>query len=187
MIAAMGFAVTAEAKTTENGTDIFTVSTKESFDAEQSLTYARVVCLKNNGDNNGTLLATCDQHIWVNGEQVWPIYRSTDGGESWTHISDVKDTALSTNRKAQPMLYELPQAVGNMPAGTILLAGNLVPNDQTESNLVLFKSNDLGESWQYVSTVDTGGPFVYDREPTSTTTTVWEPYLYMDDYGHLIE
>lgn len=186
MIAAMGFAVTAEAKTTENGTDIFTVSTKESFDAEQSLTYARVVCLKNNGDNNGTLLATCDQHIWVNGEQVWPIYRSTDGGESWTHISDVKDTALSTNRKAQPMLYELPQAVGNMPAGTILLAGNLVPNDQTESNLVLFKSNDLGESWQYVSTVDTGGPFVYDREPTSTTTTVWEPYLYMDDYGHLI-
>lgn len=186
MMIGIGFTVTVQAKTTDNGTAIFTVSTEDSFDDEQSLTYARVICLKNNGTNNGTLIATCDQHTWVDGEQVWPIYRSTDGGESWTHIADVKDTALSTNRKAQPMLYELPQAVGDMPAGTILLAGNLVPDDQDESNLVIFKSNDLGATWQYVSKVDTGGPFVYDRDPTSTTTTIWEPYLYMDDYGHLI-
>lgn len=178
--------VDVAAKTVENGTTVFSVSTNDSFDAEQAITYVRIVCLKNSGSNNGTLIATCDQHTWVNGEQVWPIYRSMDNGESWSHISDVTDTTFSTNRKAQPMLYELPQAVGNMPAGTLLLAGNLVPNDQSSSRIVIYKSTNVGVSWEYVSTVDVGGPFDYDRSPESTTTTIWEPYLYMDDYGHLI-
>lgn len=64
----------ADAKTIGNGTDVFTVSTSDSFDEKQALTYARVVCLKHSGSSDGTLLATCDQHVWVNGEQVWPIY-----------------------------------------------------------------------------------------------------------------
>ena len=182
----MLFSTKAEAKLVDNGTDVFTVSTSDSFDAEQALTYARIVCLKNNGSSNGTLLATCDQHVWVDGEQVWPIYRSTDNGESWTHITDVKDETFGTNRKAQPMLYELPQAVGNLPAGTLLLAGNLVPDDQSSSRIVIYSSTDQGSSWSYLSTVDTGGPFEYDNSASSTTTTIWEPYLYMDDYGHLI-
>ncbi len=169
-----------------NGTEIMSVSTDESFDEEQSITYARVVCLKNNGSNNGTLIATCDQHIWVNNEQVWPIYRSTDGGQSWTFVTNVTDEVFGTNRKAQPMLYELPQAVGNLSAGTLLLTGNLVPDDESSSRIVIYKSTDLGNTWEYLSTVDTGGPFVYDRSPESTTTTIWEPYLYMDDYGHLV-
>lgn len=174
------------AKTIDNGTDIFTVSTSNSFDEKQALTYARVVCLKHSGSGNGTLLATCDQHVWVNGEQVWPIYRSTDSGESWSHITDVKDETFGTNRKAQPMLYELPQSVGNLPAGTLLLAGNLVPDDQSSSRIVLYSSTDQGNTWDYLSTVDVGGPFDYDNSASSTTTTIWEPYLYVDDYGHLI-
>ena len=170
-----------EAKTIENGTTIETISTADSFDAEQAITYGRVVCLKNSGTNNGTLIATCDQHKWVNGEQVWPIYRSTDNGESWSLVSNVTDTVFSTNRKAQPMLYELPQAVGNMPAGTLLLAGNLVPNDKSSSRIVIYKSTDVGATWEYVSTVDIGGAFNYDRSPESTTSTIWEPFLYMDN------
>ncbi|MCI6464709.1 MAG: RICIN domain-containing protein [Faecalicatena sp.] len=176
----------SEAKVIENGTDVFKVSVNDSFDAEQALTYGRVLCLKNSGENNGVLLATCDQHMWVNSEQVWPIYRSTDDGETWQHISDVTDEVFGTNRKAQPMIYELPQAVGDMPAGTLLLAGNLVPDDQSSSRIVIYKSTDVGANWEYVSTVDVGGPFDYDRSPESTTSTIWEPFLYMDDYGHLI-
>ncbi len=176
----------AEAKLTENGADVFSVSTSDSFDDKQALTYGRVLCLKNSGSSNGVLLATCDQHVWVDDEQVWPIYRSTDGGNSWKHVTDVKDETFGTNRKAQPMLYELPQAVGSYPAGTLLLAGNLVPDDQSSSRIVIYCSTDQGTTWSYLSTVDTGGPFEYDNSSTSTTTTIWEPFLYMDDYGHLI-
>lgn len=169
-----------------NGNTIMTVDVADSFDNEQAITYARVICIKYDTENAGTLIATCDQHVWVNNEQVWPIYRSTDGGETWTHISNVTDTVYNTNRKAQPMLYELPQSVGNLPAGTLLLAGNLVPDDQSSSRLVVYKSSDVGQTWSLLSTVDIGGPFEYDPSPTSTTTTIWEPFLYMDDYGHLI-
>lgn len=176
----------SNAKVIENGTDVFKVNIADSFDNEQALTYGRVLCLKNSNGNNGTLLATCDQHTWVNSEQVWPIYKSVDDGESWEHVSDVTDEVFGTNRKAQPMLYELPQAVGDMPAGTILLAGNLVPDDQSSSRIVIYKSTDVGANWEYVSTVDVGGPFDYDRSPQSTTSTIWEPFLYMDDYGNLI-
>lgn len=182
----LGGTADVQAQTVQNGTSIFEVNVSDSFDDEQGLTYARVVCLKNSGSNNGTLIATCDQHVWVDEEQVWPIYRSTDGGESWTHVTDVTDEVFGTNRKAQPMLYELPQAVGDMPAGTLLLAGNLVPDDESSSRIVIYKSTDVGATWTYVSTVDTGGPFEYDRSTTSTTTTIWEPYLYMDAYGHLV-
>lgn len=182
----LGGTADVQAQTVQNGTSIFEVNVSDSFDDEQGLTYARVVCLKNSGSNNGTLIATCDQHVWVDGEQVWPIYRSTDGGESWTHVTDVTDEVFGTNRKAQPMLYELPQAVGDMPAGTLLLAGNLVPDDESSSRIVIYKSTDVGATWTYVSTVDTGGPFEYDPSTTSTTTTIWEPYLYMDAYGHLV-
>lgn len=175
-----------QAKTTDNGSVIFDVNVADSFDQEQGLTYARVVCMKHTASANGTLLATCDQHVWVDKEQVWPIYRSTDNGESWTHISDVRDTKFGTNRKAQPMLFELPVDVGGLKEGTLLLAGNLVPDDESSSRIVLYQSTDLGSTWSYLSTVDTGGPFDYDPSTTSTTTTIWEPYLYVDKYNHLV-
>jgi len=184
------FAISSDAQSfvslTNNGTTVMSVNVNDSFDVEQAITYARVVCLKHSQGNNGTLIATCDQHIWVDGEQVWPIYRSANGGATWTHISDVKDTTYNTNRKAQPMLYELPVSVGNLSAGTLLLAGNLVPDNQSSSRLVVYKSTDVGQTWSLLSTVDVGGPFDYDPSPSSTTTTIWEPFLYMDDYGHLI-
>jgi hypothetical protein len=178
-------ALEASAAITGNGVVAMSIDLEDAFE-DQALTYARILCLKHNGSYNGTLIITCDQHSWVNGEQVWPIYRSTDGGNTWTHITDVTDTLFGTTRKAQPMLYELPHDVGDLEEGTLLLTGNLVPYDQSSSRLVIYKSTDCGNSWTYLSTVDTGGPFIYDPSPTSTTTTVWEPFLYVDDYGHLV-
>ncbi|MDR2418400.1 MAG: RICIN domain-containing protein [Treponema sp.] len=168
-----------------NGIAAMSLSFADAFE-EQALTYTRIICLKNNDDNNGTLIATCDQHSWVNDEQVWPIYTSTNGGARWNHIADVTDTIFGTNRKAQPMLFELPQDVGSIKKGTILLAGNLVPFDNSSSRIVIYQSIDLGRTWTFLSTVDTGGPFIYDPSPESTTTTIWEPFLYLDSFGHLV-
>lgn len=178
------FSVSAVSET-GNGVAAMTIAENDAFET-QALTYTRIVCLKHSGSYNGTLIATCDLHAWVNGEQVWPIYRSTDGGQTWTHVTDVTDTMFGTNRKAEPMLYELPQAVGNLPAGTLLLAGNLVPYDESSTRIVIYKSTDHGSTWSYLSTVDTGGPFVYDRSASSTTTAIWEPFLYLDSYGRLV-
>lgn len=170
---------------TGNGVVAASVSENNAFDV-QALTYTRVVCLKHSGSYNGTLLSTFDQHSWVNGQQVWPIYKSTDDGTTWTHVTDVRDSTFGTDRKAEPMIYELPQAVGNMSAGTLLLAGNLVPDDQSSTRIVVYESTDHGSTWTYLSTVDTGGPAVYDRSTTSTTTAVWEPFLYLDSQGRLV-
>lgn len=178
--------IMANAAMNTSGNTVFSIGVNQSFDKEQGITYGRVVCLKHSGSHNGELLATCDQHMWVNGEQVWPIYRSKDNGANWTHITDVHDTVFGTNRKAQPMLYELPEAVGSLRAGTLILAGNLVPNDESSSRIVLYKSIDQGATWSYLSTVDQGGPFEYDRSPSSKTSTIWEPFVYMDAQKHLV-
>ncbi|WP_308796524.1 RICIN domain-containing protein [Agromyces silvae] len=133
--------------------------------------------------------------------QEWPIFESTDDGATWQKISAVdpgadfpgipgQEDTTQLDRTAQPFLYELPQAVGDLPAGTILLTGQIRPADRDDpasvSKLVVYSSSDHGASWSYLSTIDTGGPAVYDPSPTSTTTTVWEPTLAIDAYGGLV-
>ena len=82
------------------------------------------------------------------------------------------------------MLYELPKQVGDMPAGTILLAGNIFDDDPyKQSRIVIYKSLDSGKTWSFLSEVDNGGPCTYDPSVTSTTTTVWEPFLNLSKDG----
>src|SRR3954452_25156133 len=78
----------AEAVTTGNGSLVYSPSAGSSFDPAGT-TYSKIISLKNNGSSNGQLLVTFDQLVYVNGVQVYPIYRSTDGGSSWTHVTDV--------------------------------------------------------------------------------------------------
>lgn len=185
-VTASVFQVNANASMLHNGQAVYNMNVSQSFDKEQGITYGRIVCLKHSGTHNGELLATCDQHCWINHQQVWPIYRSTDDGETWQHITDIRDNKFGTNRKAQPMLYELPKKIGNLSAGTLVLAGNLVPDDESSSRIVLYTSTDQGTTWNYLSTADEGGPFTYDRSPESKTSTIWEPFVYTDSYGHLV-
>ncbi|MFT4279790.1 RICIN domain-containing protein [Microbacterium sp.] len=132
--------------------------------------------------------------------QEWPIFRSTDNGTSWTKISAVnpglqfpgipgQEDTTQLDRLAQPFLYELPQATGGLAAGTLLLTGQIRPADRDDpasiTKLVVYKSTNQGASWSYLSTIDTGGPAVYDPSSTSTTTTVWEPTLIVDGNGGL--
>ena len=133
--------------------------------------------------------------------QEWPFFRSTDNGTTWQKISSInpglqfpgipgQEDSTQLDRTAQPFLYELPQAVGNLAAGTLLFTGQVRPADRDDpasiTKLVIYKSTNQGTSWSYLSTVDTGGPAIYDPSSTSTTTTVWEPTLAVDANGGLV-
>ncbi|MCU1528682.1 MAG: alpha-glucosidase, family 31 of glycosyl hydrolase [Frondihabitans sp.] len=147
--------------------------------------YTRVITLRHNGAANGTLIATFEDNVTAT-TAVFPIYKSTNNGATWTHVTDVTDTHYGYGNRQEPSLYELPQAAGTLPEGTILLAGNVEPQDQSSTNLVLYDSTDAGSTWSYRSTIDTGGPAIYDPSPTSTTTAVWEPELILDSTGRLV-
>lgn len=186
LLVTLGWQSPTQAVTTGNGALVYSPAAGSSFNPEGAApagtTYAKIIVL-----SNGTQLVTYDQLVLQNGEQVYPIYRSTDNGTSFTKIADVNpsDQFPALTRTAQPFLFEVTQTTGDLAAGTILLAGMIMPEDRSSSRLVVYKSTNQGTSWSYLSTIDSGGPAVYDPSPTSTTTTVWEPSLAIDGNGGL--
>jgi len=168
-----------------NGSLVYAPDPTKTY-ANEGAAYARIICLKNSGADNGTLLCTSELYAYVNDETVWPIYKSTDNGVSWQFITNVRDTQYGFGNKYQPVLYELPQQVGNLPAGTILLSGVSIPRDDSSTTIVVYMSNDCGASWKYLSTVDSGGPAVCDGSPGATTTSIWEPFLGLDKWDNLV-
>ncbi|MFF8970296.1 RICIN domain-containing protein [Streptomyces sp. NPDC014995] len=133
--------------------------------------YPRGLRLRYNGSANGTLLATFEQY--TNGTPVFPIYRSTDNGTSWTRISEVADTQNGWGMRWQPELFELPRAMGGFPAGTILAAGDSVPADRGGSKIDLYASTDRGQTWSFVTNIATGGRAI----SSNGYTPVWEPFF----------
>ena len=126
--------------------------------------YPRGIRLEHNGSANGTMLATFEQY--TNGKPVFPIYRSTDTGNSWTKISEVADTQNGWGMRWQPQLFELPTAIGNFPAGTILAAGDSVPSNRSGFKIDMYASTNQGQTWTFVKTIANGG-----GRP------VWEPFF----------
>ena len=139
-------------------------------------TYGRVIELKHNENANGTLLATSQ---WSG--NTFPIYCSKDEGKSWKLLSEVHemlDTSVISNW--QPEIYELPNAVGDMPEGTLLLAGcSHNKPDVTSTKICLWKSSDLGKTWEEISVLDVG---FGSKEKNG----VYEPFLICDEDGTLV-
>lgn len=129
----------------------------------------RAIQLKHSGTNDGKMYATFEQTS--NETPVFPIYESVDNGVTWTQVGAVQDTQNGWGMLNCPELFELPQAIGGMPAGTMLLAGNSVPSDKSATKLELYKSGDLGRTWTYVSTIATGGRNDIGYDP------IWEPFF----------
>lgn len=72
--------------------------------------------------------------------QTIPVYKSDDNGTTWQYLTDVKAPAYASSNPAyskyvsnwtNPYLYVLPQAVGNLAAGTLLMA-TVVSGDHDE-------------------------------------------------------
>jgi hypothetical protein len=123
---------------------------------------------------NGTLLATFEQPAAL---PVFPIYQSTNNGQTWTQISEVADTVNGWGNRCCAFLYTLPDALGDFAAGTVLCAGISAPLDDDATYLELYASTNNGSSWSFVSTIAEGGSY--------STTAIWEPNLLLAD-GTLI-
>jgi hypothetical protein len=156
----------------------FGPTTVWSSTSTQSASYARALRLQYNGANNGKMYAT--HEIWTSTQSpmpagpTFPIYESTNGGQSWTKVADVTDPIPGEGLREQGFLFELPQQIGNMPAGTILFAVNAFPDTEQVHNIELYKSNDLCRTWTYVATIASGGP--YNTDPVLSD-GIWEPFL----------
>jgi hypothetical protein len=93
-------------------------------DYSHNIIYPRIVEL-----DCGVILATAGLNTTPG---VFPVFRSTDGGSSWTWYSNITDQVNGLGMDAQPALGPvLPQAMGDWPKGTILASGNSWGNDSS--------------------------------------------------------
>ncbi|KAH8833918.1 BNR/Asp-box repeat protein, partial [Flagelloscypha sp. PMI_526] len=140
--------------------------------------YARTLLLscptnRGNDPDENVLLATWENYS-PEPPQVWfPVYRSTDLGQTWAQISNVTDDVNGWGMRYQPFLYELQEPIGKFPAGTILAAGNSIPTDLSQTQIDVYASLDKGYTWKFVSHVAAGGAAI----PTNGETPVWEPFI----------
>ena len=148
--------------------------------------------------------------------QTLPVYKSDDHGTSWQPLSEVKAPAyLSNDPKyakytsnwTNPYLYVLPQSVGGLKAGTLLLASVVsgddyyykehkaadpgwTPNndgDRSDMAIALYSSTDQGSSWKVVNVVSTAGwqggsagavgQNIAAANKYQQVDPLWEPYL----------
>ncbi len=118
--------------------------------------------------------------------ETLPVYKSDDRGTTWQALSEVKAPAyLSTDPEyakytsnwTNPYLYVLPQSVGNLKAGTLLLASVVSGDDhyykehkaadpdwrpsndgdRSDLAIALYSSADDGRTWKVVNVITTGG------------------------------
>jgi hypothetical protein len=115
--------------------------------------YPRLIRLEQAGAANGTLLATFAHAGGEAAQASLPIYKSTDGGVTWSSqpVGRVTDSVHGWDIEA-PALFELPIAQGELPAGTLFAAGTAWNRrDFRQQAIEVFVSRDQGVSWTYRS------------------------------------
>lgn len=157
--------------------------TRES--PNEALAYPRVVRLEHSGEANGTLLATFERSLRDGAPSAFLIRQSTDDGATWETIANVGDPLTDANHPAesmwQPFIYEFPTTLGDYPAGTLIMAGNMAP-ERSHTDFVLWRSDDHGHTWEFETLLQTGGP---SDGAEYGGTGIWEPFITLDGEGRL--
>jgi hypothetical protein len=122
---------------------------------------------------DGSLLATWENYGPEPPLVYFPIYKSIDGAATWHEISHVTDQVNGWGLRYQPFLYLLPEPIGGLPANSILLAGNSIPTNLSNTQIDLYSSTDNGCTWKFISHIAAGGAAI----PDNGVPAVWEPFL----------
>ena len=140
--------------------------------------YERVVEL-----SNGDLLATWQREFPIvtnwSGMKSFYFYKSSDQGKTWSYASELDPSdysGLSRDKMGMPGMFVLPQALGNLSAGTILFATS--DWDANSSYCIhIWKSTDNGATWSLHSNLASRG---------SVSQSVWEPEFAVSSDGDLV-
>jgi hypothetical protein len=122
---------------------------------------------------DGSLLATWENYSPEPPLVFFPIYKSTDDAVTWHEISHVTDQVNGWGLRYEPFLYLPPEAIGDLPANSILLAGNSIPTNLSNTQIDLYSSIDNGYTWKFISHIAAGGAAI----PDNGIPAVWEPFL----------
>ena len=152
---------------------VSTLTNVTIFTPPDNYTDPRVLYARSVELSNGDLLATWENYSPEPPLVYFPIYRSCDGGATWTEISQIQDQVNNWGLRYQPFLYLLNQSLGGYDAGTVLAAGNSIPTNLSNTQIDLYASTDSGLTWEFVSHVAAGG----EALPDNGLTPVWEPFL----------
>ena len=141
--------------------------------------------------------------------QTLPVYKSDDDGTTWQKLTDLQAPAYMssdsqyakyTSNWTNPYLYVLPQNVGSLTAGTLLLASvvsgddyyykehkaadsSWTPDgdgDRKDVAIALYSSTDDGATWSFQNIIAAGGwsgSRVSNANTYAQSDPVWEPHL----------
>ncbi len=84
--------------------------------------YARTLRL---ADDSNVILATWENYSPEPPLVHFPVYRSTDFGQTWTHVSNITDDVNGWGLRYQPFLYEMTENIGTFQAGDYLILETL--------------------------------------------------------------
>jgi len=136
--------------------------------------YPRAIQLQ----GNGTIIASVVRFL---GQRMGAtFFESTDLGVSFKEIGMLNDPIMNNGGLCCGTLYELPKALGALPAGTLLWSassGGDAPNQPMR--IPVWKSSDQGRTWTFLSMVAVGA--VPRREGG-----LWEPEFMQLDDGTLV-
>ncbi|MER7279823.1 AbfB domain-containing protein [Dactylosporangium sp. NPDC000244] len=137
--------------------------------------YPRAIRLAHSGSANGRVIATMTQ--FPAGGPAGGIYESVSDGGGFQRVGTVADPDARQGLCCTS-LFELPQAVGGLGAGTLLWAGAVGQDggDGRRMSIKLWASTDVGRSWRSLATVARSG----------NSGGLWEPELYVDSAGRLV-
>ncbi|MEV0096314.1 sialidase family protein [Streptomyces sp. NPDC050738] len=141
--------------------------------------YPRAVRLAHSGAANGRILASVVAFGGSAGNDgLGVIHESTDGGATFREVGTVRDPEAAAGQGlCCGTLYELPQQIDSLPAGTLLWSSS---TGQDEANrrmaLRVFASTDTGRTWNYLSTIATA----------PNDKGLWEPEFSVDATGALV-
>ncbi|KAK2748240.1 hypothetical protein FQN55_004516 [Onygenales sp. PD_40] len=127
-----------------------------THDPPVEFTSWKVLCARSLQLPDDSLLMTWEHYSPEPPAVSFPVYKSTDGGASWTPFSNIQDTINGWGFRYNPVLFELPQDIGEYAAGTILAAGESLPADFSEAWIDFYASTDGGVNWEFVSHVAYG-------------------------------